>query len=199
MYPALKTAMMGGGLGLFGAGVADMAAHDEMDRSAGSLQDLRNHAAGVDPRVMQVALQTVDTIKNPRIREVVMGAFMGMPPEQITAQVPDAPKEFVKMVKTAYEIGRADPQLAAGVVDIGMRMNAFDAEAAARGQDITQVAPALEAGAGESPLPAILGGAGLGSGGAILQHLLNRRGAALDAQMDAAIPGFRDSFKVRRS
>lgn len=178
MYPALKTATMAGGLGIFGAGVADMAAHDAMDRSAGSLQELRDHFAGVDPRVQQAAMATVDTIKNPRIREVVMAAFMGMPPDQITAQVPGAPKEFVKMVQTAYEIGQSDPQLAAGVVDIGMRMNAFDAEAGARGHDISQVAPALEAGAGTSPLPAILGAAGLGTGGAILQHLLNRRAVA---------------------
>jgi hypothetical protein len=73
-------------------------------------------------------------------------------------------------------------------------MTAFDAEAAERGQSIDQVAPALEAGAGTSPLPALLGGAGLGSGGAILQHLLNR----MDAKANELSPAV-DAFKMRRS
>lgn len=175
MYPALKTATMAGGLGIFGAGVADMAAHDDMDRSAGALQQLRDHAASVDPRVMQVAVATVDRVKDPRARQMVMGVLAGAAPEQVLAAVPGAPKEFKEIVKIAHEVSQADPDLARGVADIGMRMNAFDAEAGARGHDITQVAPALEAGAGTSALPAILGAAGLGSGGAILQHLLNRR------------------------
>jgi hypothetical protein len=73
-------------------------------------------------------------------------------------------------------------------------MTAFDAEAAERGQSIGQVAPALEAGAGVSSLPAILGGAGLGTGGAILQHLLNRMGAKTSEPAPAA-----SGFRARRS
>jgi len=178
MYPELKTAVVAGALGAFGAGAADMAAHDAMDRSAGSLQELRDYTASVDPQVMRVALATVDRVKDPRARQMVMGALMGAPPDQVLAAVPGAPKEFKDIVKIAHEASQAAPELARGAADIGMRMNAFDAEAGARGHDISQVAPALEAGAGESSLPKILGAAGLGTGGAILQHLLNRRAVA---------------------
>ena len=181
MYPALKTAAISGALGLAGAGVTDMAVNDAMDRSASSLQELRDYAASLDPRAMQVVLA----------REMIMDALRGMPAEQILAGAPAAPKEFKAAVKLASEVSAGAPDLAAAALSVGQRMTAFDAEAAERGQSIDQVAPALEAGAGTSPLPAILGGAGLGTGGAILQHLLNRRGADLDAQVDAAMPGFR--------
>ena len=191
MYPALKTAAISGALGLAGAGVTDMAVNDAMDRSASSLQELRDYAASLDPRAMQVVLATVDQAPDPVAREMIMDALRGMPAEQILAGAPAAPKEFKAAVKLASEVSAGAPDLAAAALSVGQRMTAFDAEAAERGQSIDQVAPALEAGAGTSPLPAILGGAGLGTGGAILQHLLNRRGADLDAQVDAAMPGFR--------
>lgn len=178
MYPALKTATMAGGLGLFGAGVADMAAHDDMDRSAGSLQGLRDYVAGLDPRAMQVVLATVDRAPDPVAREMIMDALKGVPADQILASTPGAPKEFKDAVKLASEVSAGAPDLAAVAVDVARRMTAFDAEAAERELSIGEVAPALEAGAGTSPLPAILGGAGLGTGGAILQHLLNRRTVA---------------------
>ena len=176
MNPAFKTALVSGGLGLFGAGVADVAAHDPLDRSAGSLSEVRDHMEALPEQVQQVAIGTVGRAANPQIRALVMSALQGAPPEQILAALPGAPKDLKDLIKAAHEVSAVDPQLATAVIDVGMRMNAFDEEAGARGQEVRQVAEALNAGeAGESSLPAILGGAGLGTGGAILQHLLSKR------------------------
>ncbi len=194
MFPALKTAAMSGALGLAGAGVADMTVNDAMDRSASSLQELRDYAASLDPRAMQVVLATVNQAPDPVAREMIMDALKGTPAEQILAGMPAAPKEFKAAVKLASQVSAGAPDLAAAALGVGQRMTAFDAEAAERGQSIDQVVPALEAGAGTSPLPALLGGAGLGSGGAILQHLLNR----MDAKANEPSPAV-NAFKMRRS
>jgi len=179
MYPALKTAAMGGGLGLLGAAGANIASHDEMDYTGETLKGIRGELAAMPPQVAQAVMGTVGVASDPQMRELVMATLAGAPPEQILAAMPGAPKEFKSLIKGAGELAVGAPQVAQQAIAMGMKMNAFEAEAAGRNLDPGAVGEAVNSGeAGVSSLPAILGGAGLGTGGAILQHLLNRRGAA---------------------
>ena len=179
MHPALKTAMMGGGLGLLGAAGANIAFHDEMDYAGETVKELRGDLDALPPQVAQAVIRTVGVSMDPQARELVMAALSGTPPEQILAAMPGAPKEFKSLIKGAGELAVGAPQVAQQAIAMGMKMNAFEAEAQGRNLDPAAVGEAVNSGeAGVSALPAILGGAGLGTGGAILQHLLNRRTVA---------------------
>jgi len=195
MFPALKTAAMGGVAGLAGAAGLDRMAHDEIDYTGETLKSIRSELAAMPPQVAQAVMGTVGRTTNSGERELVMATLAGAPPDQVLATMPGAPNELRRLVKDAGALAAGAPQIAQRAIAIGMKMSGFEAEAQANGVDPVAVGEAVNSGeAGTSPLPALLGGAGLGSGGAILQHLLNR----MDAKANEPSPAM-DAFKMRRS
>lgn len=179
MYPALKTAALAGGLGLGGAVGADMAANDGMDRTGETLKSIRSELSALPPQVAQAVMGTVGRTANSGERELIMATLAGAPPDQVLATLPGASNDLRRLIKDAGALAAGAPQVAQQAIAIGTKMNAFEAEAQSRNLDPAAVSEAVNSGeAGTSPLPAILGAAGLGSGGAILQHLLNRRTVA---------------------
>jgi hypothetical protein len=195
MYPALRTAAMAGGLGLAGAAGADWATHDGMDYTGETLKSIRSDLAALPPQAAQAVMGTVGRTADSGERELVMATLAGTPPDQVLATMPGAPSELRRLIKDAGALAAGAPQIAQQAIAIGMKMNGFEAEAQGRNLDPAAVSEAVNSGeAGTSPLPALLGGAGLGSGGAILQHLLNRMGAKTSEPAPAA-----SGFRARRS
>jgi hypothetical protein len=167
------------GLGLMGAGGADMLAHDELDYSTDSLEAIRTEMGQLQPAVAEAVLRTVGSAATPELRSLVMATLSGAPPEQVLAAVPEAPKEIKDLIKMSGELAAGAPQVAAKAVDMGMKMSALDQKVGRAGLELDQVVEAANTDtAGHSSLPAILGGAGLGTGAALLHHLMAKRAAA---------------------
>jgi hypothetical protein len=170
--------MSGLGLGLVGAGAANMLAHDAEDYAADDLRGLRGDLEALPPELQQAVMQTVGATSGTP-RKLVMAALSGASPDEIIALAPEAPKEFKQLIKRTAELAAGAPQAAAVINQMGARMEAFEGEAAEAGRQPRDIATAVnENTAGHSPLPAILGGAGLGTGAALLHHLLTKKAVA---------------------
>ena len=170
--------MSGLGLGLAGAGGANMLAHDAEDYVADDLRGLRGELEALPPELQQAVMQTVGATSGSS-RKLVMAALAGAPPEEIIALAPEAPKELRQLIKRTSELAAGAPEAAAMISQMGARMEAFEGGVAEAGRQPRDIAMAVEQNsAGHSPLPAILGGAGLGTGAALLHHLMAKKAVA---------------------
>ena len=167
---------LAGGIG--GAIGFDALAHDSEDYLADDLRTLRKDAQALPPELQQAMVNTVGAV-NGEPRMWVLAALAGSPPEQILAAVPDAPKEFKQLIKRTAELAAGAPEAAAVIGQMGARMVALEGDINHAGHVPSVISKAVDEGtAGHSPLPAILGGAGLGTGAALLHHLMAKRAAA---------------------
>ena len=199
MYPELKTALLSAAAGAAGAYGADVAAHDEWDRAASMLRRDQAALASLPAAGQEELVNLFAAAADGEQREALASVLRGTPVAQVTGGVPLPSEDLQKAIIHASELAAGNPDLARQVAAVGMQMADSRTRLADERLDPAAVYAHMVTGAGTSSLPAILGAAGLGTGGAILQHQLYRRGADLDAQVDAAMPGVRDSFRVRRN
>ena len=171
----ILTGILGAGTGAVGA---NMLAHDSEDYAADDLRGLRGDLEALPPELQQAVMQTVGATSGSS-RKLVMAALAGAPPEEIIALAPEAPKELKQLIQKTAALAQGAPQAAAVISQMGTRMEAFEGEVAEAGRQPRDIAMAVEQNsAGHSPLPAILGGAGLGTGAALLHHLMAKRAVA---------------------
>jgi hypothetical protein len=164
---------MGAGIG---AVAADHFAHDAEDYVADDLRDLREMIAGLPPEVQEAARNSVGAVPAGGARKLVMATLAGAPAEEVIAVAGDAPKEFKDLIKRTSELAQGAPQAAAAILAVGERMNQFESDASEAGLATGEITEKVHDGtAGHSSLPAILGGAGLGTGAALLSHLTRKR------------------------
>jgi len=175
------TALAVGGLGAGGAIAADALAHDPMDRIAQQYKDFRGAYQGADELAQKVYVgvfgQGETSLKD---RIMAAGILSGELP-------PGAAEEAKKMADTpagkkgidlAAKVMMNRPELGPPAAKLAEREISLTAQTKTSGLTSEQVTQAADQGAGVSPLPAMLGGAGVGSGAAIVASLLNRRAAA---------------------
>lgn len=165
--------------GIVGGGIAaDALAHDSEDYAADDLRGLRGDLEALPPELQQAVMQTVGATSG-MPRKLVMAALSGASPDEIIALAPEAPKELKQLIKRTAELAAGAPEAAAMISQMGARMEAFEGGVTEAGRQPQDIAMAVEQNsAGHSPLPAILGGAGLGTGTALLHHLMAKRAVA---------------------
>lgn len=170
-----------GALGAGGAAAADALAHDPTDRAAQQYKDFAGAYQGSDELTQKVFAgvfgQGETSLKD---RIIAVGILTGELPPGAAEQgkkMADTPAGK-KGIALAAEVMMHRPELGPPVAKLAEREIRMTVQAKKNGLTSDQVAQAADQGAGVSPLPAILGGAGVGSGAAIVASLLNRRAGA---------------------
>ena len=169
-----------GALGSAGALVADATAHDETDRAAQSYKNWAGSLQGADEIIQQVYVGVFGQGEMSMAdRAVAMRILSGeLPPTAATDAMAMADTPAGKKgIKLAGQLMVSQPELGPPAADLAKgELGLFEME---RKLGVTprDVMAAADQGAGVSPVPAILGGLGVGGGAAIVDALMRRRGA----------------------
>ena len=172
-----------GAAGTGAAYAADSLAHDQMDRLSQEYQDnvkrpieSSNQAfqdvfdglrSQVDSGVEQVAL----------IRTLSAGSE-SIPPDEME-MLQQSPKSM-RLVEMAQKVRDVNPVAAIAMGRIALQETQLILKEKEAGVTPQEVVEATEQGAGVSPIPAVLAGAGAGGGTAALAALMRRRGGGDD-------------------
>lgn len=180
--PALFSALGGTAAAL----AADGLAHSEMDRMAQAASNLSSAFEAADPIVQQgYELVAGQGAMSNMDRLLVSAILTGAMDERIAKSGPPAATEIegdtkggVKAMYSAYQIRARDPQLAQQIGRLTDQELALFAKESINGVSSGDVMAAMEAGAGVTPVPAVLGGLAGGGAAAAAMAALQRRSAA---------------------
>lgn len=169
-----------GAAGAAGALAADALAHDPMDRAAQQYKDFSGSFEGADEMAQRVYAgvfaQGEMSLKD---RILATGILSGeLPPGAVdeAKKMADSPAGK-KGIALAAEVMINRPELGPPVAKLANQEISLFAAEQKMGVGPQEVMSAADQGAGVSPLPAILGAAGVGGGAAIVDALMRRRGA----------------------
>lgn len=153
--------------------------HDGMDRAAQGYQDFVGDYGQADEATQQIYAgvfsQGEMSLKD---RILATGILSGALPPTAVAEAQeraDSPAGK-KGIALAAEVMMQNPALGMAAAQLAEQEIALFAKERQMGVSAADVVAASEQGAGVSPLPAVLGGAGVGSGVAIVDALMRRRG-----------------------
>ena len=162
-----------------GSLAADALAHDAEDYAAEDVRWIRESIASMPPGLQQAVLGTVGATTGVAPRQLVMAALAGAPVEEVMARAQGGSKELKMAIKNGAQLAATSPEVATMAAAFGKKMSDFETQAEGIGREPIEIVTAMNEGTvGHSPLPAILGGAGLGTGTALLHHLMAKRAVA---------------------
>jgi hypothetical protein len=172
-----------GVMGGAGAMNADAAAHSPMDRVAQDYKGFKEAFDSAPPAVQSAYAQLFGAAPMSNMDRLVAGGILdgSIAPGTGEGPVQADTEDGAVAIEMAEQIRRQAPELgqALGAL-VGQEMSLFAKEAIMRsqGQDVSSqdVVAAAQQGAGVSPVPALLGGLGVGGGTALLTSVLNKRG-----------------------
>jgi len=177
--------------GLMGAGgalLADRLAHSPMDRMAQEYQDNVKGPVEQGNEAFQGIFNGLRSQVRSGADQLALIRTLSAGSESIPAeemqQLQGSP-ESMQLVEMAQKVRDANPAAAIAMGRIALQETQLILKEREAGVTPQEVVQAQEAGAGVSPIPAVLGGAAIGGGTAALAALARRRGGG-------------DPFQVRR-
>lgn len=172
-----------GVMGGAGALAADAAAHSPMDRAAEDYKGFKELFDAAPPVVKSTYTQVFGQAPMSNMDRIVAGGILSgsIAPSPGSGPVQADSPGGVAAIEMAEQIRQQAPELGQALGALVQReMSVFAKEAIMRsqGEDVRSqdVVAAAQQGAGVSPIPAVLGGVGVGGGVALLTSLLNKRG-----------------------
>lgn len=184
----MKTRMAGelaliGAMGGAGALAADAAAHSSMDRAAEDYKGFKELFEAAPPAVKSAYTQVFGQAPMSNMDRIVAGGILdgSIAPGSGSGPVQADSPGGMAAIEMAEQIRQQAPELGQALGALVQReMSIFAKEAIMRsqGEDVSSqdVVAAAQQGAGVSPIPAVLGGVGVGGGVALLASALNKRG-----------------------
>lgn len=167
------------GMGALGAVGADMLAHTPMDRAAQDYKDLSGAVADIDEMTRKVFMAVFGQGEmSMKDRMLAAGILSGdLPPGAAEAAKKMADSSAGKKgIDVAGQVMSFQPALGPAVARLANQEIALFGKEAQMGVGPQDVIAAAEQGAGESLLPAALGGLGLGAIGAALPAVAQFQG-----------------------
>jgi hypothetical protein len=164
----IQRALGAGLLGAGGAVAADALMHDDLDRLAQGARDFNVAVYGAPPEAQEAYMAMFGQAPVSNMDRLIVTNLLkgnGTGPVDGGPIQADSPAG-AKAIEMALEVRQANPALAATLAALSGQEIELLARSAAAGVDPAQTIEAVNQGAGVSPLPAILGGAGLGAVGA---------------------------------